>query len=526
MADGSVQALKKARSMATPIPPPDQLGAEIGTEGNLPFSGWSSDGEVSRDALSVPIDEIIKMCRQDGQARSLLSLLTLPLLSAFRNGEWVLPEGQDGGEEEVEFANLVWTLPPQSGGMSSSRFLFLKKALQALKVGFSVFEEVHHVPESGPLAGKISIRKLAYRDPSTVKFKVDDSGGFAGIRQVATVNGSLRDVFIPKEKVWFWTSHPEENPFYGVSSLESAYYHFDIKRKLYYIAHLAAQAAAVPGRVGQIPHGASPAEVAQFKLALSQFSFNTSMTHKEGFGVTPFNSNSGFDFLKLIDHHNLMMSKSILASFLDSEQRATLIEVGRVDPSSDFFVMALEGIMDDLAESWSTHIMPKLINWNFGTEVYPVFKFGPLSDAARGVIKEIFQSVVTSSVLNSTPEFVRELEKKLSKSLGLGIDYEEIAEQEKQAAEQQALQSQEQQALQAGTFGQPPPQDGPAPPQEGPPQPQEEDDGGDIPEPFVEASHLDYDIDGLVAAAQRVFLGGRDFSLDPNQTDPDLEEST
>ena len=42
----------------------------------------------------------------------------------------------------------------------------------------------------------------------------------------------------------------------------------------------------------------------------------------------------------------------------------------------------------------------------------------------------------------------------------------------------------------------------------------------------MEASHLDYDIDGLVAAAQRVFLGGRDFSLDPNQTDPDLEEST
>lgn len=482
---------------ATPTQPEHdpELNLEMGVERILPFGFWGSEGEISNNA-KIPIDDLVEMRRRDGQARALMRLFTLPILSAMADGEWIAPDDIDSGEEddektetdesadtetdpkvkakddkskvavdsaaeddtpdpdkaaikpekkkdepgkaEVEFANQMWNLPPQAGGMTTSKTTVLKKTLQAIMDGFAVFEEVRHVPEDGPLKGKITLRKLAYRDPRTVRFRVDDTGGFNGVRQVASINGRTIDVKIPKEKVFYWSCQEEENPYYGVSMFEAAYHHYEVKRKLYYIAHLAAQFAAVPGRVGTVPKGADPRHVTSFKQSLMNFAFNTAMVAPEGFEVTPFNGNSQFNFIALIDHHNHMMSKSVLSAFLDQDQRTTLIEVGTGDPNTDFFVMALESLMDDLAEHWSMYLMPKYIDWNFGSKVYPIFKFGQLSDGAKDTIKEIFNTIVTSSVLNSTPEFVRELEKKLATTLGLDIDYDEIEAQEQQAAEDEA----------------------------------------------------------------------------------------
>jgi hypothetical protein len=501
VAEGSIVPFEDPKKkMAKPQGAPDpMLNSEMGVERILPFTYWGSEGEVARDGL-VPLDDLVRMRRTDGQARALIRLFTLPILSALADGEWIAPENGDG-EKETEFANQMWNLPEQAGGMSVSKSTILKKTLQGLTDGFSVFEEVRQVPDDGPLKGKITLRKLAYRDPRTIRFMVDRKGGFNGVRQVASVGGFTTDVKIPKEKIWFWTNQAEENPFYGVSILEAAYFHYEIKRKLYYIAHLAAQFAAVPGRMGEIPKGADPRQVAAFKQMLMNFAFNTAATYPEGYKVTPFNGNSQFDFLKLIDHHNHMMSKSVLAAFVDSEQRATLIEVGRVDPNTDFFVMALEAVMDDIAESWSKYMMPKYIDWNFGTKQYPTFKFGTLSDATKDTIKELFQTMVTSSTLNSTPEFVREMEKRLSKVLGLDINYDEIEKQEKEAAEQQAA-AQEQEASALGAPGQPG-----QPPAPGGAQPPAPEAGGDQPQAIEPPGNSDglalsaVSIDDLVVAA-------------------------
>jgi hypothetical protein len=503
------------KKMAKPQEGPDpMLNVEMGVERVLPFSYWGTEGEIARDGL-VPLDELVRMRRTDGQARALIRLFTLPILSALADGEWIQPE-EKGGEKETEFANQMWNLPEQAGGMSVSKSVVLKKTLQGLTDGFAVFEEVRSVPKDGPLKGKIVLESLAYRDPRTIRFRVDQKGKFNGIRQVASVGGFTTDVKIPKEKIWYWTNQAEENPYYGVSILEAAYFHYEIKRKLYYVAHLAAQFAAVPGRMGEIPKGADPRQVTAFKQMLMNFAFNTAATFPEGFKVTPFNGNSQFDFLKLIDHHNHMMSKSVLAAFVDSEQRATLIEVGRVDPNADFFVLALEAIMDDIAESWSSELMPKYIDWNFGTKVYPKFKFGVLSDAAKDTIKELFQTMVTSSTLNSTPEFVREMEKKLSKSLGLDIDYDEIEKQEQEAAEQQAK-AQEAEAQQLGAVpaqpgapGQPPAPGAPAaPPQGGGGQPQAIEPPGN-PDGGVALTNVS--IDDIIQAATDLFAERPDFS--------------
>jgi hypothetical protein len=350
---------------------------------------------------------------------------------------------EDGGDEEAEFANQMFRLPPYRGGMSVSLSRFMRQTMLAFIEGFSVFEEVRHIPDRGPLNGKIVIRKMAHRAANTVWFLMDDHGGFNGIRQRAYLGGRLVDVLIPKEKVWYYACNEEENPFYGVSYFEAAWHHWEIKRRLYYIAHIAAQQAAVPARIGKFPKTADQASIRAFQKMLADFSFNTSGTMPSDFDVQFAQMSSGFDFIRLIEHQNQQMAKSVLAKFLEDSNRQVLIESGRGDASADFFTMALEGVMSEIAESLSHYLIPKYIDWNFKSERYPRFVFGQLVDSVRDTLKDLFMAVATAQSSMWTPEFIREVERKLVDRLGLNVDYEAVAKrEEEEKAQQQALQAQ------------------------------------------------------------------------------------
>lgn len=493
-------------------PPPPELGIEWGVSSPFPGNLWTDWAPEEGSSLVnskaiVTIDQIVDMRRRDGQARALVQLITLPLLLSLQTGEWIEPEGGKA-TKEVEFANMMWTTPSYGGGMTVPSTKLIRQIMLFLVDGFSSFEIVRQIPKFGPLKGKITLRKLAYRDPRTITFKVDDNGGYNGFRQVAqTPDGRVRDVWIRPRKSVTFTHQDEQNPYYGVSILESAYPHFDAKRKLYYIAHLAAQFAAIAARVGEVPHGARLTEIAAFRKALANLAFNGSMVAPPGYKVTPFNGHTGFDFLKLIEHHNVQMSKSILASFFDADQRPVLIANGDSEASIDLFLLCLESIANDIADTLTRHVMPQFIDFNFHSRVYPVFRPGQMSDTAREAIRNMFQTVVTAGILNSTPEFVREMEKKVTDQFGLDIDYDEIAKREKEAAEQRAAAEQENADIQgAGGPQSPPGGDQPGPPS-GPPSGPPEGSGGP-PAPSEAPSEVQASasaIDELVQAAQALF---------------------
>lgn len=412
---------------------PDTAEQEFGVSSNLPTGSWAEwvsgpTGEKliqTRSNAALTISQLVDMRRKDGQVRALQRLLTLPILAATREAKWMPPE-EGKGQEETEFANLMFSLPPQSGGMTVSQMKFIRQTLLAIIEGFACFEEVRRIPTEGPLKGKIALKKLAHRDAQSIRFLVSEDGSLAGVRQIANVAGRSVDVKIPKDKMWYYAANEEENPYYGVSFFESAYTHYDMKRKLYYISHVAAQFAAVPGRVGESPRTASKKEIQEFQKALEAFAFNTAMSHPEGFKVDFANQNTGFNFITLIDHQNAMMAKSVLAKFMEDAGRTVLVENSSADPSADYFVMQLESIMDEIASSLSTYMIPKYIDWNFGSGMYPKFKFGPLNDASKDVIKELLQSVATVQSSKWTDEFIRETEKTMAARLGLDIDYKEI----------------------------------------------------------------------------------------------------
>lgn len=408
------------------------------------------------------------MRRRDGQARALYRLLTKPLLSAMKNADVVPADGQEGGVKEAQFCKDLLFAPRAQGGMTHSFDRFLKQMLLALFNGFSAWEMVYWRPKTGPNKGKWTLRKLDWRPSETLTFLLDGQGEFNGFRQRTFFQGRTIDVKIAKETALYYAHEEAERPFYGVSMFESAFYHYDKKEKLYYIAHLAAQRAAVGLRVGTMVPNAPAQDKENFIRALAQLGLAQYIALPTAdWTVQTLNEAAArFDFLGLINHHNSQMSKSVLAQWFDNEQGggqgdSTLVDFGKQDDVT-YFLM-LEGILEEMAQVINDHIFPRFVDWNFGTGMYPRFKWGPLTEEAKAAIQDTFDKLaVAGPQANITPEFMLELEQRLAGDFGFDIDYDKLkADREKQQKQMltqqkqqaQAAQQQAQQPVQAGNGG-------------------------------------------------------------------------
>ena len=451
----------------TKVKPSDQtseipeLGVEQGIDSSLPFTtpfnpvGLGLKRTESEELQEVLQDEwevrrptvrqLTTMRRLDGHARALYRLLTLPLRASLGTATF---NPADGGEEEAEFIEQVFRTAPTNGGMTTTFQRFLGQLLSALFEGFSAFEKVFWIPDRGPLKGKITLQKLAYRPASSVTFIADRTGGFAGIRQRAVVGGRTIDVYIEPEYCFYYAAQEDERKFYGVSFFESAFPHYDAKAKAYFTAHLAAQRAAVGTRVGTVPPNASATAKREFAQNLGNLALAQWMMMPEGFKVDVLRESGNFDFLNLINHHNHMMSESILANFFDSDTGGGSAESGSLvnfaQPGDDMFVLMLRAIMDDLANHINHYLIPQLVDYNFNGSKYPTFAWGAFTDEQRAAISTTFDKLATSGAgMNVSTEFMRELEKTMASEMGLSIDWEAVEARE---AEEKAAQA----ALDAG----------------------------------------------------------------------------
>jgi hypothetical protein len=423
--------------MVQPKPGPGDMGVEFGVPMNLPFAVPYRNDHTLEVIRSFGIDEgptpsqLAVMRRTDGQARALYRLITLPIRSALASSTFI-PE--DGGQAEADFIEKMFLSPPSAGGMTVSFPRFMAQMLLALFDGFAAFEQVYWVPKIGPLKGKITLKKIAYRPTETITFLTDANGGFEGFRQRAVFAGRTTDVDIPLDTAFYYAAQEEENPFYGVSFFQSAFYHYDKKVRLYYVAHLAAQRAAVATRVGTVADGASETQRQSFTQALADLGVAQSITLPSSlWKVDVLNAGGSFDFLSYINHHNSQMSKSVLASFFDTAQGGgadtPLVTFG--EQSDALFMLMLQTIMDEIAAAINTYLIPKFIDWNFGSHKYPKFQWGTFTDEEKARISDMFSKLaVSGQAMNVTHEFFREMEKEQADEMGLEIDWKAVEKRE------------------------------------------------------------------------------------------------
>jgi len=440
-------------------PQPEEQDFAVGVPYYLPFATPYRDSwEIFRDD-PVTVKQLVTMRRRDGQARALYRLLTMPILASLKHADVIPLDGDTGGEEEAAFCKNMLTLPKSAGGMTHSLNRFVKQMLLALFNGFTGWEFVYWRPKTGPMKGKYTIRKMDWRPSETLTFLLDGQGEFNGFRQRTFFQGRTIDVKIPKETALYYATHEAERPFYGVSMFESAFYHWDKKEKLYFIAHLAAQRSAVGLRVGTMVPNAAVQDKNRFIAALAQLGLAQyiALPNADWTVQTLNETSSRFDFLGLINHHNSQMSKSVLAQWFDDVQGggstggdSSLVDFGK--QSDVTFFQMLEGILEEMAEIISNEVFPRFVDWNFGTEKYPQWKWGPLTAEQKAAIQDTFDKLATAGTqANVTTALMLDLEQRMAAELGFNIDYDKIKEdREKQ---QEMMQQQAQAQMQAGAMG-------------------------------------------------------------------------
>jgi hypothetical protein len=260
-------------------PAVSDLNTELGVRlAGMPFAESFGDGKsfLLGRSDTPSVRQLTEMRKQDGQARALFRLLTMPARAAAKKATWI---PADGGDKEAEFITQLYTLPAVSGGMRTPFARVVSQMLLATVDGFAPFELVYTRPKKGPLKGKFTLDKIAYRPSDTVTFAVTEQGDYDGFKQrTVTPNGKVIDEKIEPENSIYYACSEEENPFYGVSFFNAAFYHYDKKIKLYYLAHLAAQHRAVGSRLGKYPKTADPVKVAAFRAALADFGLAQSVT--------------------------------------------------------------------------------------------------------------------------------------------------------------------------------------------------------------------------------------------------------
>lgn len=427
---------KDSSDLSNNITPKPRPEIEVGYAYNLPFvTAYDNRWEILRSD-DVSTKQLVSMRKTDGQAQALYRLMTLPIRAALKTSTFIPMAGVEGGEEEADFIRQLFTLPASAGGMVVPFNKVMAQFLRGVFDGFSAFEMVYWVPKTGPLKNKWTLKKISYRPAETVTFLVDNYGDYAGLRQQLVWNGRAVDVIIPPDNSFYWAAQEEESPFYGRSFFHAAFYHWDKKARLYWIAHVAAQRSAVGTRVGYVPEGSSPQDKADFARALSDLSTAQHIRVPEKFKVDSLKEGGNFDFLGFINHHNNQMSKSVLAPFFDDSQGGgrdnALVNFGQ--QSDALFLMMLQTIMDDIAAVINNEIIPRFIDWNFGSGKYPMFRWGEFTDQQKSVLVETFNNLSTAGQgLTVTEEMVFELEKKMSDLLNLEVDYDTIeAEREQQ----------------------------------------------------------------------------------------------
>lgn len=448
---------------AVPKPLPE---VEVGVPAYMPFSltPYKNAWEILRDD-DITVTQLIAMRRTDGQARALYRLITLPIRSALKNATFVPQNNVEGGEEEAAFMEQMFTLPASAGGMTVPLSKVIAQMLMAVFDGFSAFEMVYWQPKTGPMKGKWTLKKLAHRPAETLSFLIDNNSEYAGLRQRTMWQGQHIDKVLPAEHTVYYAAQEEERAFYGRSYFEAAFKHWEAKFKLYLIAHIAAQRAAVGTRVGKMPRNPNKAEREALVRGLADLGIAQYIVIPEDYTIESLKEFAGFPFLDYINHHNSQMSKSILAAFFDKDQGGSDVKLVDFGQQSDaMFIMMLQTIMAEIEEVINQKIVPRFIDWNFDSGRYPKFQFGPLTEDKKAALLELFKTLaVAGQSLTIRPETLHEIEKQVSEELGLEIDWETVeeemeeeklaqAELEAQMAEQQAMGA----APAAGGDGQPP----------------------------------------------------------------------
>ena len=372
----------------------------------------------------INAENLNKMMRIDGEISGLYRILSTPL----RGSNIQVKESHSRAKREANFIREVLLEPYANGGMVIPLHTVLATIMRMLIDGWAPHEIVWEIKN-----GQVRVEKIEYRPVHSIKPKIDEKNNLIGYKQDLTrVKKNFadpqakREIDIPADKVMHFVNGPEWNYIFGRSIFTQAYYHFEKKHKLYYVSHLAAQINALRLRRLKIPTERENKKD-EYVKEVAKLGFNSTIALPDDVELELLDvGNNYVDITPLIQHHDAQAAKSVLAQVIDLGVEGRTGSFNLSDTHLDVFLVNLELIATYIAEVFNTVLIPKLIDWNFGTGNYPRVQFQPFDRLVKASLFEIYTRVSSSASLNISPELLVELEKTVADTLGLDMDYDEI----------------------------------------------------------------------------------------------------
>ena len=342
------------------------------------YNQWTLDTDEYLPDLQYNEDISIynKMGRSDGQVKAILLMMSLPI----RATQWfVTPKDSSAKSKEIATFVEECLFGGYGIGLQTGFDAFIRDVTTMFQYGHSIFEKVFYINN-----GKIKWKKFAVRPQSTIyDIFYDRVGDCEGIEQYL-VKQNWETIYIPIEKLLFFSHDMQQGNMRGTSVLRAAYKHWKIKDFLYKITNVGVERNAVGTPVLTLPEGYTEddkdlADEIVTTLRSSEFG---GVRMPDGFILDMFEGKRTLvDVQPYIDHQDELIARSILAQFMNLGSAGS--GSGSFALSSDqsqMFLMMLDSAAKNIANIMNTHAIPELVNYNYASDLYPELSFKPMNN--------------------------------------------------------------------------------------------------------------------------------------------------
>lgn len=326
-----------------------------------------------------------RMRRTDAQTAAVLRAIFLPIHGRV---QWSL--GRDGVDPRVHRAcEVALGIEEQNQGRARRRRQrvtlreHIREAVPKLVYGHQVFEQVYEVGPPGPELADTPgmppvmahLRKLALRPARSIaRWDVEPDGGLKAVAQFVPAPSGLgvETITLPIERLVVHCHDREGADWRGQSILRSSYKHWRIKDAL---LKLGAQAVERNGMgLAVVTYDEAEGGSREGALALAKRvrgGAEAGLALPRGYQLQLLGVQGQVrDELPLVKYHDQATGRNALAMFLDLGHDDGARALG--DTFLDFWTLAENALVDDLAETVTEYVIRDFVALSFGEdEPYP-----------------------------------------------------------------------------------------------------------------------------------------------------------
>jgi hypothetical protein len=379
------------------------------------------------DYREPTVGQLQEMLDNDGKARSLEQVLSMPIIGA---GWRVTPGEGNNDHKTAQWVEDILRKDTPNGGMQGSIEYTLAQMTSAFVMRRTYHEKVFKQDDKG----QVVYDKIAYRPTDTCTMLRDKrTGDLMGFNQWVFGKPIQVSIVLPYALVYVHGQH--RNPVKGISDLQVCYRNYRTKEKLKFLWYTYCEVMSLPRTVVLANSDSAAKKAAQAIAALKNA--GVAGIPKEWVSEImplPYNTNSARSFQEAIGYLDMESALSLLAGFTDLPSRAmgtvstgggggSRGSYGLSESQIAFFMTMMRAYAGELGDTVSDQVVKDLVRWNKGRDTQiPRFEVGPMQAQDVQQSWAMLQALASAPNIQVPIEFIKELTLDIADQMGMNTD--------------------------------------------------------------------------------------------------------